>query len=87
MALFAGAVGCYLYSRFDRRSDGPRWQPLRLTDAQIGFVFTLLGITAFSTVVALGLLVARAIMPLDAARPSRSTTWRSCSSDYRFCLP
>ena len=64
VALFAGAVGCYLYPWFDRASR----RPLRLTDAQIGFLFTLLGITAFSTVVALGLLVARAITPLDAAQ-------------------
>ena len=63
VALFAGAVGCYLYSRFERAN----WRPLRLTDAQIGFVFTLLGVTAFSTVVALGLLVARAVTPLDVA--------------------
>ena len=68
VALFAGAVGCYLYCRFERRSDRASWRPLWLTDAQIGFVFTLLGITAFSTVVALGLLAARAITPQDAAR-------------------
>jgi len=68
VALFAGAVGCYLYSRFDRPSDRASWRPLRLTDVQIGFVFTLLGMTAFSTVVALGLLVARAITPQDVAR-------------------
>ena len=68
VALFAGAVGCYIYYRFDRRSERAKWRPLRLTDAQIGFVFTLLGITAFSTVVALGLLVARAITPSDLAQ-------------------
>ena len=41
---------------------------MRLSDAQIGFVFTLLGITAFATVVALGFLVARAITPPEATQ-------------------
>lgn len=63
VALFAGAVGWFLYSQLDRA----KWRPSRLTDVQIGFVFTLLGITVFSTVVALGLLVARAITPQEAA--------------------
>lgn len=64
VALFAGAVGRYLYPWFDRASR----HPLRLTDTQIGFLFTLLGITAFSTLVALGLLAARAITPLEPAQ-------------------
>ena len=64
MALFAGAVGCYLYSRFDRAN----LRPLRLTDTQIGFLFTLLGITAFATVVALGVVMAQAIKPLEATQ-------------------
>ncbi len=38
------------------------------TDAQIGFLFTLLGVTAFSTIVALGLVAAQAIAPLEAGR-------------------
>ena len=76
VALFAGAVGCYLYFRSDRRPLGLPHPPSLsqrargdlLTDTQIGFVFTLLGITAFSTVVALGLLVVRAITPLELAQ-------------------
>jgi hypothetical protein len=64
VALLAGAVGGYLYSRFQRAG----WRPLRLTAAQIAFLFTLLGITAFATLVALGLLAARAVTPLEAAR-------------------
>ena len=76
VVLFAGAVGCYLFYRSDGRplrSSHPLSLSRRargdlLTDTQIGHVFTLLGIAAFSTLVALGLLVARAIAPLEVAQ-------------------
>ena len=75
VALFAGAIGCYLFSPTTANSPHP--QPLSRresgvfrtdtrafrTDTQIGFLFTLLGITAFSTVVALGVLAAKSMMP------------------------
>jgi hypothetical protein len=67
VALFAGAIGVYLFSRIERAKS----RPLRLTDSQIACLFTLLGITAFSTAVALGLLVTRAIAPLDPAQGIR----------------
>ena len=105
VALFAAAVGGYLYSRggtalnanhphplplsqrergdlplplsFSQKERGDLPLPLALsqgergafrTDAQIGFLFTLLGVTAFSTIVALGLVAAQAIAPLEAGR-------------------
>ena len=73
VALFAGAIGCYLYAPM--RANGPHAVSLSgrargafQTDAQIGSLCTLLGITAFSTVVALGVVVARAVIPLDAGQ-------------------
>ena len=64
VALLAVAVGCYLYSRLERGD----WRPLRLSEGQIGGVFTLLGMTAFATIVALGVVAAQAIRPLDPAQ-------------------
>jgi hypothetical protein len=69
VALFAGAVGCYL-RRHAMTLSRPTFGrcPARGevgTEAQIGLLFTLLGITAFSTVVALVLVAAQAIRPLE----------------------
>ena len=87
VALFAGAVGCYLYSRFDGgpigRTGGRCDSPTR---------------RSVSCSRCWASRPSRRSWPWASwwpgpsrrwrrPRPSRLATWRSCSSDYRSCLP
>ena len=64
--LFAGAVGYFIRHRLRGRNTAAAGNYFQLDETQIGWLFTLLGITAFSTAVALGLVEAQAIKPLSA---------------------
>jgi hypothetical protein len=72
VALFTGAIGFFLHERLNRAANAPTtpgsWHPLRLTEPQIGWLLTLLGLTLFPTIVALGLVTAQVIKPIDATQ-------------------